>query len=201
MVLCSALLRNRQEGHKGHYYGTDLNSKAGYLLRESYAEVGQILYGDSVESLRNLKGTIDLFINDSDHSADHESQEYETVAGKLSPGAVILGDNSYATDRLIKFSHATGRKFLFWKEEPMDHWYPGWGNRLKLEIRRQASTCSAILDDRIPSMDESKVRHDTLHRITLIAAISVPSASVGLFQLFERPSEPFLRRLLSKASN
>lgn len=127
VVLCSALLRNRQEGHEGHYYGTDLNPKAGYLLQETYAEVGEILYGDSVESLRNLKGTIDMFINDSDHSADYETLEYETVAGKLSPGAVILGDNSHATDRLMKFSHVTGRRFLFWREDPLNHWYPGGG--------------------------------------------------------------------------
>lgn len=39
VVLCSALLRNRAEGYPGHYYGTDFNPKAGYLLCGEYAEV------------------------------------------------------------------------------------------------------------------------------------------------------------------
>lgn len=127
VVLCSALLRNLEEGHAGRYYGTDLNPKAGYLLKDKYAEVGKILYGDSITSLEGLNEPIDLFINDSDHSADYELREYQTVVGKMAPEGIILGDNSHVTDKLMTFSHLTGRKFLFWKEEPLDHWYPGGG--------------------------------------------------------------------------
>lgn len=127
VVLCCALLRNREEGHPGHYYGTDLNPQAGYLLKGTYAEMGEILYGDSLESLQEFKQQIDIFINDSDHSAEYEAQEYEAVIGKLSLNGVILGDNSHATDKLMHFSHAHNRHFLFWKEEPLNHWYPGGG--------------------------------------------------------------------------
>jgi len=127
VVLCTDLLQNQKEGHSGHYYGTDLNPKAGYLLCGKYSDVGEILYGDSVESLRALKQPVDLFINDSDHSADYEALEYETIAGKLSSGAVILGDNSHVTDKLMRFSTSQNRNFLFWQEEPMEHWYPGGG--------------------------------------------------------------------------
>lgn len=45
----------------------------------------------------------------------------------LTETGLILGDNSHATDKLLKFSLSTGRKLLFWKEEPLDHWYPGGG--------------------------------------------------------------------------
>lgn len=70
-VLTAALKRNKEEGHEGRYYGTDINPKAGYLLSDDYANYGCILYGDSIESLKEFDGIIDLFINDSDHSADY----------------------------------------------------------------------------------------------------------------------------------
>jgi hypothetical protein len=43
-----------------------------------------ILYGDSIESLAKLDESIDLFINDSDHSAEYEAREYITVGPRLS---------------------------------------------------------------------------------------------------------------------
>ena len=127
VLLCSALLRNKQEGFPGRYYGTDINPEAGYLLTGPYKEVGEILYGDSIESLRNLQPAINLFINDSDHSDDYEYREYRMIEHKLAPGAYILGDNAHVTDRLAVFSQETGRSFLYFKEEPREHWYPGAG--------------------------------------------------------------------------
>ena len=126
-VLTSALARNAAEGHPGYYYGLDINPKAGYLLGAKYRQFGEIIYGDSLASLRALDRDIDLFINDSDHSADYEWAEYETVAPRLTPFAIVLGDNSHVTDRLLGFALATGRQFLFFREAPDRHWYPGAG--------------------------------------------------------------------------
>lgn len=126
-VLASALLRNAAEGAPGKYYGTDINPKAGKLFAGKYASMGKILYGDSIESLQNFNEQIDLFINDSDHSAEYEYQEYEVVKDKLSPNALILGDNSHVTDCLSRFSRRHARKFVFFQEKPKDHWYPGAG--------------------------------------------------------------------------
>jgi predicted O-methyltransferase YrrM len=127
LILCAALLRNAAEGSPGRYFGTDTNPEAGELLVGEYATLGRILYGDSLESLKAMTGPIDLFINDSDHSADYEYREYETVAGKLSPRAIVLGDNAHCTDKLARFSRERGRHFLFAPEEPKDHWYIGAG--------------------------------------------------------------------------
>jgi predicted O-methyltransferase YrrM len=127
VVLTAALLRNGLEGHPGRYYGTDINPKAGYLLKEPYAAAGKILIGDSIESLKKLGETIDLFINDSDHSAGYEGREYETVERSLAPGAVVIGDNAHVTDELLRFARRTGRTFLYFQERPKDHWYPGGG--------------------------------------------------------------------------
>jgi len=126
-LLTAALQRNHAEGHGGRYFGTDINRRAGYLLAGEYSGFGRILYGDSIETLKAFKESIDLFINGSDHSAEYEGAEYAIVAGKLSERAVILGDNSHATDKLFEFSIANRRRFLFFQERPLDHWYPGAG--------------------------------------------------------------------------
>lgn len=126
-VLAAAILRNREEGHDGRYYGTDIDPDAGYLLGGRYADAGQILYGDSIESLGRLSEPIGLIINDSDHSADYEAREYDAVDEKLAPKAIVLGDNSHVSGALSDFARRTGRRFLFFHEQPVDHWYPGAG--------------------------------------------------------------------------
>lgn len=126
-VLSAALLKNKAEGFPGYYYGTDLNPQAGFLYTGAYRTVGEILYGDSIQSLLALDKKIDLFINDSDHSAEYEAQEYQTIHTKLADGAVLLGDNAHVTNKLLEYARATGRSFLYYAEEPLDHWYPGAG--------------------------------------------------------------------------
>ena len=96
-------------------------------MRDPYAKFGKVLYGDSIDTLSKLPVTIDLVINDSDHSPDYELREYETVAPKLSAAALVLSDNAHCCDRLLRFARATGRQFVFWQEKPRDHWYPGGG--------------------------------------------------------------------------
>lgn len=127
VVLCSALIRNASEGSPGKYIGVDINPAAGWLLCGPYREVGTILYGDSIETISELTDGIDIFINDSDHSAEYEAREYEAVARKLTKDAIILGDNAHVTDKLAKFSSAQGRRFLYLVEQPEGHWYPGGG--------------------------------------------------------------------------
>jgi predicted O-methyltransferase YrrM len=126
-VLTAALARNSSEGHPGRYYGLDINPSAGYLLAGKYKQLGEILYGDAIASLRRLDAVIDLFINDSDHSPEYEMAEYRTVAPRLGPNAILLGDNSHVTDQLLLFARATDRQFVFFRETPLRHWYPGAG--------------------------------------------------------------------------
>jgi Methyltransferase domain len=136
MVLCAALLRNSREGYQGRYYGTDINRGAGRLFVEPYLSKGEILYGDSIETLSALDEVVDIFINDSDHSADYEREEYRIIACKLAERAIIVGDNAHVTDELLKFSSETGRKFLFFREEPANHWYLGAGIGLAFKSSR-----------------------------------------------------------------
>ena len=126
-VLTAALIRNSEEGYEGKYYGTDINPKAGYLLSGKYSKYGTILYGDSIQSISSLDEEIDLFINDSDHSADYEADEYKTVTPKLTDNAIILGDNSHSNEKLLEYSILNNRHYVFFKEKPLNHWYPGAG--------------------------------------------------------------------------
>lgn len=135
-VLCAALLRNTADGHPGRYLGTDIDPGAGRLLGPPYDTVGRILYGDSIASLEAIDGPIDLFVNDSDHSAEYEGREYRTIAAKLAPDALIIGDNAHVTDELMRFAEATGRHFLFVREQPAGTWYPGDGIGLAFPARR-----------------------------------------------------------------
>jgi len=127
VLLCSALKRNAEEGAPGKYYGTDIDTSAGVLLAAPFDQYGKILYGDSIASLQTIDEPIDLFINDSDHSAEYEAREYAVVESRLSPTSIVLGDNSHVTNKLFEFSAKTGRQFLFFKEQPKNHWYPGAG--------------------------------------------------------------------------
>lgn len=126
-LLAAALLRNVAEGHPGRYFGTDINPAAGAFLSDPYAEAGEVIHGDSIETLRRFDQTIDIFINDSDHSADYEAAEYEAVRDKLSEAALVIGDNCERTDRLFAFAVSTGRAFLFAKEDSEGHFFPGSG--------------------------------------------------------------------------
>ena len=126
-VLTRALMKNSKEGFHGKYIGTEIDLKKGKLLQSPLTDFGEIIYGDSLDSLSKLNCKIDLFINDSDHSASYEMKEYELIKNKLSPNAIIIGDNSHVTNELSKFSINNGRNFIFIPEKPKNHWYPGAG--------------------------------------------------------------------------
>jgi hypothetical protein len=146
VALCAALVRNEAEGFAGRYYGTDKNPEAGFLLTEPYNRVGKILYGDSIESLRSIPA-IDIFINDSDHSADYERLEYEIIAPKLGVKGLILGDNCHCNDVLARFSVERGRQFIFFREQPKDHWYPGGGIGISFIARVGSGAPQMVLQD------------------------------------------------------
>jgi hypothetical protein len=126
-VIASALLKNQSEGYLGRYLGTDIDLSAGKLLSGKYLSIGEILYGDSVDSLRKITSVVDIFINDSDHDPDYEAIEYAIIAPMLSQKSVVLGDNSHITTKLSEFSLKNSREFIFFSEKPKNHWYPGAG--------------------------------------------------------------------------
>jgi len=127
LALAAALLRNAGEGSPGRVIATDIAPKAGVLLQGQYLEVGEIRIGDSIKTLETLAEPIDVFVSDSDHSETYEAREYATVRERLKPTSVLVADNAHCTTKLLEFALESRRRFLFFREEPEHHWYPGGG--------------------------------------------------------------------------
>jgi len=126
-VLTAALRRNDAEGSRGRYYGTDINPDAGYLFAGKYAEYGEILIGDSVQSLTGFNRQIDILVNDSDHSPTYEAREYAAVRNLLTDAAVVVSDNADLSTALLTFASETERRFSYFLERPIHHWSSGNG--------------------------------------------------------------------------
>jgi predicted O-methyltransferase YrrM len=122
VVFAAALLRNGS----GRLTTIDINPDAGYLIAGRYATVTDQRIGDSLSILAGLD-SVDLFLHDSDHAAAYEAAELAAVTPHLTDRAVVLSDNAQHTNELAAWSETHGRRFLFFNEQPRDHWYPGDG--------------------------------------------------------------------------
>ncbi|MEV4413887.1 class I SAM-dependent methyltransferase [Catellatospora sp. NPDC049609] len=127
-VIAAALLRNAAEGHPGRVTSLDINPEAGYLAKaQPWADVVDLVIGDSIASIGALDRPVDMFLHDSDHSAAHEQREFTAIEPRLADGALLLTDNVTYSTVLLKHAEKTGRRFLAFKEQPLKHWYPGDG--------------------------------------------------------------------------
>ena len=122
LVIARALKRNGS----GVIYTLDKDPFAGALIDEEYWENIKILRGDSLQNLTTIKD-VDIFIHDSDHSFDHETAEYESIAQNLTSKAIVLSDNSEHNSALLEWSTRNNRNFVSFKETPKNHWYTGDG--------------------------------------------------------------------------
>jgi hypothetical protein len=129
-VIAAALLRN---GH-GRLTTIDVDPDAGYLIGEPWASVIDRRIGSSIDLLGALQG-VDIFLHDSLHTHDYETRELTAVEPNLRPGAIALSDNAHDSSALSDWAERTSRHYLFFKEQPSDHWWPGdgigasWGGR------------------------------------------------------------------------
>jgi predicted O-methyltransferase YrrM len=121
-AIAAALLRN---GH-GRLTTVDIEPNAGYLVGEPWANVIDLHIGSSTEVLADVKD-VDIFIHDSLHTYEYETQELAAVEPNLRAGALALSDNAHASAALSDWAERTGRAYLFFKEQPIGHWWPGDG--------------------------------------------------------------------------
>jgi predicted O-methyltransferase YrrM len=137
-ALLRALERNRAEGFPGRLVGFDLLPDAGWMLDDALRADYELVIEDSKVAMPRVleDRAVDLFIHDSDHHYEHEQTEYRLVAPHLAPGAVVLSDNAHAVQALEQFSNAEGRRFAFFHERPVRHFYPGGGIGLSTPIAR-----------------------------------------------------------------
>jgi hypothetical protein len=131
-VIAAALLRN---GH-GRLTTIDIDPEAGYLITEPWAGVIERRTGSSIDELAGIPD-VDLFLHDSLHTYDYETSELAAVEPNLRPDAIILSDNAHDSAALSDWAERTGRHYLFFREHPLDHWWPGdgigaaWADRVR----------------------------------------------------------------------
>ena len=82
-----------------------------------------VIYGDSIETLKQLPQAVEVFINDSDHSAEYEEREYQIIESKRFD-SIILGDNAHVTQKLASAKRPIGNSSLFQRWSGA---YPGAG--------------------------------------------------------------------------
>jgi predicted O-methyltransferase YrrM len=131
-VIAAALLRN---GH-GRLTTIDIDPDAGYLIEEPWASVVDRRTGSSLDVIAELKD-VDVFLHDSLHTYDYETMELTAVEPNLRPYAIVLSDNAHDSSALSTWAERSARHYLFFKEQPRDHWWPGDGIGAAWTSRRQ----------------------------------------------------------------
>ncbi len=130
-VLAAALRRNAAEGQPGLVHATDIVPDCGHLVAEPYRQFCRLLIGDSVQLLRQFNQPVDMFLHDSDHHPEYEWSEFMAIEPRLHAASLVLSDNSPQTTpdvcKLREFAQRLGRSYLFFQEQPRDHWWPGEG--------------------------------------------------------------------------
>jgi predicted O-methyltransferase YrrM len=126
-VIAAALKRNAEEGCPGLVYATDIMPTCGHLLETPYKDFCRILLGDSVESLKHFDQSVDIFIHDSDHRPEYEWAEFMAIQPRLHAASLVMSDNSQQTSKLREFSNCINRSFLYFQDQPKEHWWPGDG--------------------------------------------------------------------------
>ena len=121
-AIAAALLRN---GH-GRLTTIDIEASSGYLIGAPWANVIDRCTGSSIDVLAGLRN-VDMFLHDSLHTYDYETKELAAVEPNLRADATILSDNAHDSAALSDWAERTGRRYLFFKEQPAGHWWPGDG--------------------------------------------------------------------------
>ena len=126
-VMAAALIQNQKEGFTGKLYATDIMPDCGHLMVAPYKDHCEILLGDSVELLKKFNQPVDIFIHDSDHTPAYEWAEFKAIEPHLHTDSLVMSDNSAQTTKLREFATQRAHSFLFFQDQPKDHWWGGDG--------------------------------------------------------------------------
>ena len=128
-VLLRALERNEAEGDPGMLLAFDIEPDAGWLVDwKAEPERQSLFIGDVRETLGPVleENGVDLFINDSLHSYEHERFEFETaVRCGRSPRLALYCDDSSLTPALGEVCRGLSGRSSRLKEVPKDHYWRG----------------------------------------------------------------------------
>jgi predicted O-methyltransferase YrrM len=148
-VLLRALSRNAADGHPGRLLSFDIREDVGWLIDEGLRELLELVIGDTRSLLPPvLEGReVEMFIHDSDHSHEHETFEFETIAKFARPGAILISDNAHAGTAFAEFCNRRRLRQYFFRERPQRHFYPGAGIGLTIYSGQDESTMVGLSAD------------------------------------------------------
>lgn len=128
-VFCEALFQNKKEGFPGEFIGLDISSDAGYLIKvkKEYADLSSMMYGDAINSLKQIEKSIDFYFSDGLRLYSYEKGEFEAIRHKLCDASIVVTNKALFSKALLEFAESSNRRFVFFKEQPLGHWYQGSG--------------------------------------------------------------------------
>lgn len=128
IVLCEALRKNIEEGYKARFYGLDISENAGYLITVStkYKDFAEMKYDDAIKSLGTLE-KIDFYFSDGLRTYQYEKEEFACLRQKLKDNSVVITNKATFSKALFELASNLNRKYVFFKEQPLNHWYDGSG--------------------------------------------------------------------------
>lgn len=136
----SVLLRALERNQNGRLIGIDIDPTSGWLVPPSLRGRYHLVIADSADALPQLacQDPIDLLIVDGDHGYEHERAEYAAVEPALSAEAILVSDTSQHSSALRDFADEKGRRYTFWPERTVHHFFGGAGIGLSLPGDGQA---------------------------------------------------------------
>lgn len=90
---------------------------AGWVVPTALTDRWDCQFGDARELLPKIveDETVDVFLHDSLHTADHMRFEFETVERSMPPGALFVSDNVRVNDVFWEFARDHLETPVFWK--------------------------------------------------------------------------------------
>ncbi len=103
-----------------------MESSSGLLIGPEFSELVERVIGDTLQCLRNIE-IINLFVHNSDQSAEDEMAELDMVSPRLSTIALVLSHNYHAINELQKWTLKNDRHFAYFAKSPLNHRHKGAG--------------------------------------------------------------------------
>lgn len=128
-LLARALARNAAGGSPGVVLSFDVDPSSGWLVDESLQPYVERHIGDARETLPAALADrrVGVFVHDSLHTYEHERFELETALAHRDDHLVLMSDNSHDSTALPDVCAESGLHYFFFRERPLDHFYPGAG--------------------------------------------------------------------------
>lgn len=128
-LLARALWRNAAAGSPGVVLSFDVDPASGWLVDESLEPYVERHIGDARDTLPAALADrrVGVFVHDSLHTYEHERFELETALVHRDDVIVLISDNSHASTALPDVCSDSGLRYCFFRERPLEHFYPGAG--------------------------------------------------------------------------